>query len=146
MEVVFVAETLVGWWVAEDGKAVLVEAGRGGVLLVSVAPALGAEPYRSAELLYGGTKAIQRLAATARTEDGVHYLQIEAGTEAYGPTYLLYPVERANRLWKAVDATSPEVRPAALYPNVHVGLYDEFDGDLGAPWAFPLLPLIRAAG
>jgi hypothetical protein len=149
MGVVFAAETLTGWWVAEDGKAVLIEPSGGGgpaaSVRVSVAPAHGAGAYQSARLPEGGTKAIQRLAATACYADGVHYLEIEAGTPGYGPTYLLYPVKRAGRLWTAVDPTSPRVTPTALFPNVRMGLYDERMDDLGVPWAFPLLPLVRVA-
>lgn len=148
MDAAIGAASLLGWWVADDDKAVLIEStdceATLGSLLVSVHPALGAEPYQSAELLDGRTNRIERLVATPRTEAGVRYLRVEAGTESYGPTYHLYPVTRTSDGWQPVDVTLRQATPAALLPNVKIGLYDDFDDDLGAPWAFPLLPLMRA--
>ncbi|MFB9905707.1 hypothetical protein [Allokutzneria oryzae] len=114
-----------GTWTAEDGKTVTIEHDDG--LRVTVSPAPGAPPYQSAELLGGGTKAIHRLPASTNTDgEGREYLEIEAGTPNLGPTYRLHP--EGDTLW----------------PVVVMGLYDDYDDDLGAPWAFPLLPLHRS--
>lgn len=99
----------VGWWVAEDGKAVRIDPGP----QVTVAPARDAEPYITAS------------AICERDEDGLH-LEIEAGIAGLGPAYRLYPTDDG----------------AVLRPQTVMGLYDDYDDDLGVPWAYPLLPLV----
>jgi hypothetical protein len=120
-------EPLAGWWVAADGKAVLIEH-VDDQLLITVAPTRDAPAYRSAELLGGGHADIRRLPAEVGGTDDVPFLQVEAGTPGLGPTYRLHVV------------TEP-AGDVLLVPNVGMGLYDDYDDDLGVPWAFPLLPL-----
>ncbi|HEX3787446.1 MAG TPA: hypothetical protein VHW44_06260 [Pseudonocardiaceae bacterium] len=135
---------LAGWWVAADGKAVLLEqvAGR---TVVTVAPARDAEPYVSAELLRGGRKRIHRLpAADGRDRDHHRFLEVEAGTPTVGPTYRLLPGVMTSGGWQALSDERPSSE-IVLLPEVGLGLYDDWDDDLGVPWAFPLIPL-RWAG
>jgi len=74
-----------GMWIAEDSKTVTIEHGSDHPC-VSVAPGPKAPPYRSAELLGGGTKSIDRLAGTCWIDDeGRFYLEVEAGTDGLGP-------------------------------------------------------------
>jgi hypothetical protein len=122
-------EPLTGWWVAADGKAVLIEYVEGRTL-VTVAPDLGAPCYRSAELLHGGRADIRRLPAESGDADGDPVLRVEAGTPGLGPTY-------------GLRVTRGEAGELVLLPGVGMGLYDDYDDDLGVPWAFPLLPLRR---
>ena len=61
----------------------------------------------------------------ARLHDGG--LVVEAGVVGLGPTY---------RLTRTDDDR--------LVPEVGMGLYDDFEEDLGVPWAFPLEPYRRA--
>lgn len=136
----------VGWWVAPDGKAVLVERFRRRIL-VSVAPRRGGNPYESAQLLDGATKRIERLEASARVDDeGRRYLEIEAGTPELGPTYRLYSAVEPSPGARAAAADETAVDRVILIPNTSIGLYDDWDDDLGVPWALPLEPLRWAGG
>ncbi|MGH3738541.1 MAG: hypothetical protein ACRDT6_23470 [Micromonosporaceae bacterium] len=137
--------TLLGWWVADDGKTVLLEQIGCESLVVTVAPERGAESYVGAELLGGGLKRIERVRAQPqRTKRGHWYLEIEAGTDAVGPTYRLYPAQGGHGTWQPVSQVIAGA-VSALLPEVHIGLYDDWEDDLGVPWAFPLLPLMRSA-
>ena len=134
----------VGEWRAEDGKTVVLEQ-TGGEVRITVSPGPGLPPYESAELLKGGRKQIADLVAICRTDDqGRKYLEIEAGTEEVGPTYRLYAaIEDANGRQKASD-DAPATR-VILVPNTSIGLYDDYEDDLGVPWAYPLEPMRPAA-
>jgi hypothetical protein len=120
-----------GWWVADDGKAVLIEHTHK-KLHVTVAPARGGTPYSSAELLRGGTKRIERMLASCFVDEhGRRYLEIEAGTPEIGPTYRLYPVVESSaghplgtgeysRFRIAKDSVL--VDDLILVPNTSIGL------------------------
>lgn len=135
------SENGVGRWVAQDGKTVILEAGCD-ILLVTVSPAVDASPYRSAELLGGGTKLIDRLPARVGVDtDGVRHIEIEAGTPEVGPTYRLYPALPAESGGYRPAEDDAEPTKLILLPNRSTGLYDEWEDDLGIPWALPLEPL-----
>lgn len=133
--------TWVGTWRADDGKTVTVQFDRVSVL-VTVRPSADEEPYVSAKLLDGGHKKISLLPGLVDVgPTGVLHLSVEAGTDEIGPRYHLYPM--------LCGADGALTRPAgneppgklALVPEVTIGLYDDWDDDLGVPWAFPLSPL-----
>ena len=131
----------VGWWIADDGKAVLIEIRRRSIL-VSVAPFRGARTYESAELLGGGHKRIARLdAIPLLDEEGRRFLQVEAGTPNLGPTYRLYPAIEPVRGHFGRAEDTLDLVDVVLLPTTVIGLYDDYDDDLGVPWAYPLLPL-----
>ncbi|MFD1321082.1 hypothetical protein [Micromonospora sonneratiae] len=129
-----------GTWVAPDGKTIRLVHGEHGIA-VTVSPGPDQPAYLSAPLLDDSTKRIERLPASVNVdEDGRRYLEIEAGTPGLGPTYRLYAVvENAGRL--RIAPVDVPVDRLVLYPNSVIGLYDDFDDDLGVPWAEPLLPL-----
>ena len=129
-----------GTWVAVDGKTVSI-ADVGGTVAVTVCPGPGRGPYRSAELLGGGTKPIESLPATCTVDErGRLYLEVEAGTPDVGPTYRLYAAREDDGGWRTADPDLP-VELLVLVPNTNIGLYDDWDDDLGVPWAYPLDPL-----
>lgn len=130
----------VGRWTAPDGKTVAIE-GTHGAYTVSVAPTWDMATYESAELLGGGTTRIERLVAQCFIdEDGRRYLEIEAGSPGLGPTYRLYAaVDDEAGLRLAADDVA--VRDIVLMPNTSIGLYDDYEDDLGVPWAHPLEPM-----
>lgn len=131
-------------WQAEDGKRVLLEHGEASVA-VTVMPSDRDVPYDSAELLGGGAMSIERLPAQCqRDDDGGLHLQIEAGTAGLGPTYLLSAVVPADGGWRPASVGEP-ASTVVLLPDVGMGMYDDYDDDLGVPWAFPLFPLHRLA-
>lgn len=129
-----------GTWHAEDGKSVSVERD-GQQVLVTVRPSPRAAPYLSAELLGGGRRSVLRLPAVAEVDRGHLRLSVEAGTEDLGPRYHLRPaVGRADgTLTRPTGAEPPS--DLVLVPEVTMGMYDDWDDDLGVPWAFPLAPL-----
>ena len=71
------------------------------------------------------------------SEQSCSYLEIEAGSNGIGPTYELYFWYRGKG----------GIRPALLLdkaekvfirPNIGLGLYGDWEEDLGVPWAWPL--------
>ena len=102
---------------------------------VSVWDAEG-KPY-TIRLLGDATRSTINLSAALDTEDGKRLLQVEAGTYHLGPTYNLHfgvmrdGVLHSARLWDFW-------RELFLVPSVGVGLYDDWENNLGVPWAFPL--------
>jgi hypothetical protein len=68
------------------------------------------------------------------------YLEVEAGTADLGPTYRLYPaIQDAHGRRTAGDNVT--VEELLLVPSIAIGLYDDYDDDMGVPWAYPLHPL-----
>ena len=67
---------------------------------------------------------------------GVHRLQIEAGIQFVGPTYNIYLAKKNEKPADFV-LDSFETDNLVLYPEVQMGLYDDWDDDLGVPWGFP---------
>lgn len=131
-----------GTWVSTDGKAVTIESDDR-ALTVTIRPGVGLAPCVSATLLGGGTKAIERLAAVCHLDHKRgRYLEVEAGTAEIGPTYRLYAAIDSPEGWRTANDDVP-VDQLVLIPNTTIGLYDDFDDDLGVPWAYPLLPLRR---
>ena len=104
-----------GRWTDDAGRGVTIEP-RGDGALVSVRDAAGAPFQRT--LLEGASTTVAMPAAVS--EEGT--LVVEVGTPGVGPTYVL------------------EAVGGALLPSVHIGLYDDWEDDLGVPWAQPLSP------
>lgn len=127
----------VGRWQDTNAKTVTISRMHGSVT-VTVAPGVAETPYRSAELLGGGTKEIENLPAVCYLdEERRKYLEIEAGTPDLGPTYRLYAAtEDDDRSLKPFD--SGNVDDLVLVPHTSIRLYDDYDDDLGVPWAYPL--------
>ena len=90
---------------------------------------------------------IRDLEATCAVDaKGRKYLEVEAGTEGIGPLYRLYAgraVPDREGVRPAGDDLDPE--QVVLVPQCLVGLYDDYEDDLGVPWAYPLQPLERPA-
>ncbi|MFW9923178.1 MAG: hypothetical protein ACFFDW_07840 [Candidatus Thorarchaeota archaeon] len=63
----------------------------------------------------------------------VKRLQVEVGMTFIGPTYNLYLSKNNENLQNLVKESN-DIR---LYPEVQMGLYDDWEDDLGVPWAFP---------
>jgi hypothetical protein len=130
----------VGTWVAPDLKTVSVDWSREGIT-VTVSPGPEQAPYTSAPLLGGDTKVIEHLPARCYIDDkGRKYLEVEAGTPGVGPVYRLYAAVHDAR-GRHIAADDVPVERLVLVPNTSTGLYDEYEDDLGVPWAYPLNPL-----
>jgi hypothetical protein len=91
-------------------------------------------------LLDGSTKPIERIAADRHIdENGRRFLEIEVGTPEFGPTYRLYALIDEGEQWHAAGDDAP-LEQLVLVPNTIIGLYDDYEDDLGVWWASPLLP------
>jgi len=132
-----------GTWVSADGKAVTIEFDSQ-VAMVTVRPGVGLPAYGSAPLLDGGTKAMEQLVAACHLDERGLYLDIEAGTPELGPTYRLYAAIESPTGWCAAPS-DVRVDQIVLLPATMIGLYDDYEDDLGVPWAYPLTPLRRQA-
>lgn len=67
---------------------------------------------------------------------GVHRLQIEAGIQFVGPTYNIYLAKKDEKPADFI-LNSFNTDNLVLYPEVQMGLYDDWEDDLGVPWGFP---------
>ena len=106
-------DPFLGHWIDGSGRRMTIEAGGPGALVSIVDP--GGAPYERALLEGPGPTTAM---PAALDEHGM--LIVEVGTPGAGPTYALTP------------------RDGGLVPSVHMGLYDDWEDDLGVPWAAPL--------
>ena len=65
-------------------------------------------------------------------------LQVEAGTDGIGPTLNLYFLALNENGQQRLARNSDKPSNIILKPDVGMGLYDDWEDDLGVPWAFPL--------
>jgi hypothetical protein len=110
-------ERYLGKWTDARGRALIVRRGERQALEVDYLLENGRPADRS--MLNG---AAPSLALPAQLKAGV--LQLELGTPGLGPTMRL---------------RFPDLTSVVLEPTVAMGLYDDYEGDLGVPWVFPLL-------
>ena len=68
-------------------------------------------------------------------------MEIEAGTPELGPTYRLYSAVEPTPGARAAATDTTDVADVILVPNTSIGLYDDWEDDLGVSWALPLEPL-----
>ncbi|GIJ29190.1 hypothetical protein Vqi01_43520 [Micromonospora qiuiae] len=116
-----------GTWVAPDGKTVrLIHEDCG--ITVTVSPDPDQPPYQG----------VERVPGTCHVdEQGRRYLEVEAGVPGIGPTYRLYAaVEGVAGL--SIAPADVDVDRLVLHPSTSIGLYDDWEDDLGVPWAYPL--------
>ena len=126
-----------GFWADKNGKQIVIESTKHDIYDVSVLDANG-QPYEI-ELLEGNKRDTIRLTGRFATDtNGNPILQVEAGSNDIGPTYNLYflTAKRDQELRRAKNFDDLDY--IIIRPNVGLGLYDDWDDDLGVPWAFPL--------
>jgi|GEM_PF-4280995 len=81
------------------------------------------------------------------TDKEYPFLQVEAGIQGLGPTYhLVFVIKNlnGNDPEYIVAKTTDKIGKVFALPEVQIGLYDDWEDDLGVPWAKPLLPLKHA--
>ncbi|MHA1188398.1 MAG: hypothetical protein ACTSSK_16330 [Candidatus Heimdallarchaeota archaeon] len=128
-------EELCGLWIDEEGKA---------IYITKVKPL----EFRTA-IIFDFNKQLERISMkidehlkklftrwVLDERRTVSRLQIEAGIDFIGPTYNLYlsMVDNKPQNFKLDLKTIEDIR---LYPEVQIGLYDDFEDDYGVPWGFP---------
>ncbi|MHA1308679.1 MAG: hypothetical protein ACTSQN_15415 [Candidatus Heimdallarchaeota archaeon] len=123
---------LCGLWIDEEGKAVYIIKTKPlefhTAIIFDLNDQLNKESIRIDEHL---KKLTTRWVLDERRE--VYRLQIEAGVNFLGPTYNLY-VSMVND--KPQNINLDEIENIRLYPEVQIGLYDDFEDDYGVPWGF----------
>ncbi len=126
-----------GHWFDENGKQLIIEPSIQGYYSVTVLNKDG-EPFKI-ELLDKKIKDTKGLSATfMKDTQGNSTLQVEAGTGGVGPTYNLYFMAIKNNQELRFAKDSDRIDIIIIRPNVEMGLYDDYEDDLGVPWAFPL--------
>ena len=124
------AQDYAGLWLDEHGRALDIVPSTATEAVVTIAPSVTESCYRGDGLL-GAIDMKERPASVYRRDGETPRLMVEVGVVGLGPTYQL--------TFAAADDGS-----AILIPHVGIGLYDDFEDDLGVPWAFPLYPYRRA--
>lgn len=122
-----------GEWTVPDGRVLTIGRERER-LRVTLRPQRGAAPFSnpSADELPATWMNLGKAGWGLRAEVGA-----AEGLAGLGPTYdLVFVHDGAGRPATRVDPLS-EVRAV---PNVMMGLYDDYEDDLGVPWAAPLEP------
>lgn len=121
-----------GDWVTPDGRVMLIER-VGDSLRVTLRASAGAQPFSnpSADALPARWMILGEQGLGLRVEVGA-----SEGLAGLGPTYDVRFVHENNR-----PATSADpVTAIQAEPSVTMGLYDDWEDDLGVPWAMPLEP------
>ena len=126
-----------GLWTDRKGRQLIIKSTQHDFYSVTVLDANGM-PYEI-ELLDGKSKkTIDLIARFTKDLKKTTILQVEAGMNGAGPTYNLYFL-KVNRYDKPRWARkSDDVNDVIINPDVGMGLYDDWEDDLGVPWAFPL--------
>lgn len=112
------AEPYLGRWKDESGRVLAIRFGGDGAILADYTGKDGI-PYTRSMLNF--RKSPSRDMPAAMNGQG---LVVELGTPGLGPTLFLVRADDAGR--------------RALVPRLDMGLYDDWEDDLGAPWVLPL--------
>lgn len=126
-----------GVWVDKNGKQVIIESTEHNFYAVTILNAKG-ESYEI-ELLENNKKnTIELIGRFVTDTNGNPILQVEAGSNGVGPTYNLYFLTAESDQKLRLARNSDDLNNIVVKPNVGIGLYDEWEDDMGVPWAFPL--------
>lgn len=126
-----------GLWEDDNGKQLKIESIKNGLYSVSIYNNEGI-PYKI-ELLDNKLKDTITLKATFTNDTNRNsILQVEAGEYGIGPTYNLYFMSFKNGQELNFAVNSDDLNMIIIKPTVGIGLYDDFEDDLGVSWAYPL--------
>lgn len=136
-------DSWMGLWQDAIGRVMQIDRGKkDGMYQVCIAPAQGKKLHKKK----------MRACISWDQKRSCNYLQVEAGFSNLGPTYNLFFATCTSPL-KTLDDTSAQFRIAsledsvdtlALLPEVSMGLYDDYEDDLGVPWGFPYHPYYKS--
>ena len=128
-------EELCGLWIDEEGKA---------IYITKVKP----QEFRTA-IIFNFNKQLESKSMkidehlkklftrwVLDKQRTVSRLQIEAGIDFIGPTYNLY-LSMVDNKPQNFKLDLEKIEDIRLYPEVQMGLYDDFEEDYGVPWGFP---------
>jgi hypothetical protein len=126
-----------GQWKDEYGRKLIIKGSQHGFYVVTVLDPNG-QPYEI-DLLENKKK--KTLSLTSRftvDTDKNPILQVEAGSKNIGPTYDLHFLSKDKNDSESNARNSDDIDRVYIKTNVGMGLYNDWEDDLGVPWAFPL--------
>jgi hypothetical protein len=126
-----------GTWTDKDEKKLIIESTQHNFYIITVLDSKG-QPFQI-DLLGEKTKKTTNLIGRfSKDTNNNSVLQVEAGTNDIGPTFNLYflTVKKNEKLRPARNLDN--LNNVIIMPDVGMGLYDDWEDDLGVPWAFPL--------
>lgn len=125
-----------GCWIDKNGKCLEIKEEKGS-FLVSVQDNHG--QFYLITLLEEKKKATKDLVGKFSLDNNNNpFLHIEAGEIGLGPTYNLYFLSLKENGSYRLARDTDKLDNVIISPNVGLGLYDDWEDDLGVPWAFPL--------
>ncbi len=126
-----------GLWVDKNKKQIVIKPTKHDFYTVSIFDD-NKQPYKI-DLLGDKVKNTTNLIGRfAKDTYGNPILQAEAGSNDIGPTYNLHFLTFNKKGELRLAKNSDILEEIILKPNVGMGLYDDWEDDLGVPWAFPL--------
>lgn len=126
-----------GRWVDKNGKIIEIKEEKLKSYLVSIRDKDG--QFYSIHLLEKKEISTENLISRFNTDiEKKPYLGVEAGTYGYGPTFNLYFIAEMDNGEFRLAQDSDSIDKVRIRPRVGMGLYDDWDDDLGVPWAYPL--------
>ena len=127
----------IGRWVDKNGKSLEIKEEKLKSYLVSVRDKEG--QFYSIHLLGNKEISTENLISRFNTDiEKKPYLEVEAGTYGLGPTFNLYFIAEGDNGEFQLAQDSDNIDKVRIRPRVGMGLYDDWDDDLGVPWAYPL--------
>ncbi|MUP16829.1 hypothetical protein [Ancylomarina euxina] len=126
-----------GQWTDKNGKHLIIRSTLHDFYSVTILDKKG-NPYEI-KLLGDEKKETKKLTGKfTKDTNGNPILQVEAGSNEIGPTYDLYFLTTMGEDKLKLSRNADALEKIIIKPNVGMGLYDDWEDDLGVPWAFPL--------
>lgn len=126
-----------GLWTDKNGKQVTIQPTGSGSYSVTVL-----DKYDNSfqiDLLGDKKRETKNLLGQFTKEaNGNPILQVEAGNNGVGPTYNLCFLTSGNNEKLRLAKNSDSLSKIIIKPDVGMGLYDDWEVDLGVSWAYPL--------
>ncbi|MCB0532815.1 MAG: hypothetical protein H6574_22540 [Lewinellaceae bacterium] len=137
-----IPKTWCGSWTDAYGKQLIIEATEKGRYLVTVLN--NQQQYFIINLpgdIEKETLALPGQFVMDRSREPV--LQVEAGLPGKGPTLNLKFLTEVEDEKFRLAKNSDNLKKIRIKPEVGMGLYDDWEDDLGVPWAFPFSNFIK---
>ena len=126
-----------GFWTDKNNKQLIIQPTKHDFYSVTILNKNGF-PFKI-DLLGNKKRDTKNLTARfTKDTNGKPILQVEAGSNEIGPTYNLYFLTTKDNDEYKLAKNTDNIDKIIIKPNVGMGLYDDWEDDLGVPWAFPL--------
>jgi hypothetical protein len=131
--------TWTGNWVDDIGRTLTIEVANDREYKVSIKDSSGI-PFKINWTGFGlfDKKTTDLKSEITKDNNGRQHLQVEAGMVGVGPTYRLYFVVDEGSEKLRLATSDDKIEKIKIKPDVGIGLYDDWEDDLGVPWALPL--------